>query len=742
MAQTGSKAEVSLSVREETPGDEKIAIMCQYADSSSRTWLQHGELVARIMGETLRNCTADARRYYLACQRNITKFELEIIRQALAEVNGEILDRYKANNHAFHPKSEWERPDNHQLRCKNDIGSMEAQLLAKLQWFDSLEWHLDLGDNEQVSASTAYPPPVPPHIVSMIKEPGESKHEGVTLQNPSNGAMDNTTFVPASEHSFAEQVKYDAAEDLIDLNEDPMVIVHEHTDVRPVTPACCDVFGLIDSRPQTSTVTGGDVVVELDDPRVVGTLINFDHDDTSPDCITPADSNELTPIEKFAYCGGPIKESAHSGSPLRRGGLQASRNFARPIFDSQPSVNKSSKMTQQNYVNPPNPSTAIYIPNEDFIDRLYGNESERQTVIRMHKDSSGRVPQIFQFGVQYAPNTRTAVVESGHERSDYKCQSVIISDLPVDAGLRHVMPRVRGGSIVRATLANSTSLGVGSTAFVVFAKWEEAHAYVRYAKNNPDHITILGQQATVNLAGTPTYPLRQPEGPQTRCLEFRGIPEPMCRQLIVHVEVLFRHAEDALEDMWYDETGSALFLFKNVDFANRFDNFIRHRDEYLDQAHNLVCAEDPCSAPLTRLAGPTSFARGSSESLLEDWITKKYGVDDSKPGDVEPHSPAEDATSAATTAADIAIDDAIDPKAVQPVNNKKSSNNNFNTPGEEEVGWKFYTMKEYFDKYGYKDWRKNKVQWLADFPHVGEMKKSMPMETTDDGDEKLASVSA
>lgn len=272
------------------------------------------------------------------------------------------------------------------------------------------------------------------------------------------------------------------------------------------------------------------------------------------------------------------------------------------------------------------PATKL-IPKQDFKASILNNEAERQAAIRANRDSDDNVPYTLKFGVQFSPSSSTAITRSGHERKDFLCQSVIISHLPADAELRDVMSRVRGGNIIQATLVNTTSLLVGRTAIVVFVRWEEAHAYVKYAKDNPCQIVVLGQQANVNLAGKPTYPRRGfqlPQGDQTRCLRFRWAPEGIDDQLFRQVEHLNRHVEDTLEDMWRDDTGSVVMLFKNVDFAIRLDNLIRKRDEYLDHAHNLEFIDDPCGAPLKSLRNPVRYARDGHPSLLEDWLIRKH----------------------------------------------------------------------------------------------------------------------
>ncbi|ETS86824.1 hypothetical protein PFICI_00652 [Pestalotiopsis fici W106-1] len=380
-------------------------------------------------------------------------------------------------------------------------------------------------------------------------------------------------------------------------------------------------------------------------------------------------------------------------------------------------------------------------------------------------------------GLQYvtaAARARNNSIKSGSESSPLGCQAVILSGLPCQAKLQDVMPRVRGGKIVQATMADTSALQVGRSAYVVFANSTDASAYVDFAKENPGYVTVLGQQVYVHLAGTLTYPrhgMRQPWGDETRHVSLGGrVSRDLCSRLFRQIESMFRHAEDALEDVWYDATGSCLMLFKNIDYAIRFHSFVRNYPSYKHVAEEIYFVDDPCSGPLADLASPACFARGANQSLLHDWLKYKYGIVElSEQGtdqlDVTPHEPAqqEDTLSPHRPQGiliDLSDEDTL-PAAVQvsaPSSNLETLSSNLGSDaadyqaphcsvmGSEPLDreplpsktqdatlreskpavCRIFTMEEFLKEYAYEEHLRDPVQWRKDFLYLGHMKKHTP----------------
>ncbi|KAH8195552.1 hypothetical protein TruAng_010289 [Truncatella angustata] len=579
--------------------------------------------------------------------------------------------------------------------------------------------------------------------------------------------------------------------------------------------------GSVDVVTQTcasSLTTNSDRLIDLEVPET-GVLIDFDtasdiggdsekkfkQSQTPPSyqsCGINATGeslhvNDLTPVSEFANRIDARKALCDNHTPrnksaeaLRRLEMKPSRLESHVVRHSHPPstaplmpiIRKGKPEASQESRRPIRP--IHFVPNEDFVDPIFSNETARRNVIRMNLDQNGHVPLMLQYGIQYMPNIRTAIAEPGHEHIGFQCRSVIISDLPAVANLRDVMARVRGGNIVRATLVDTISLGTGRTAFVVFSKWLEADAYAVYAQENPGHIDILGKQATVALAGKPTYPRRQLQQPgqdQTRCLEFRWIPKHICNGLLRNIEHLFHHAEDALEDMWYDQTGSAIMLFKNIDYAIRFHEFICNSDAYIDRSHNLEYIEDPCSGPLERLAAPASLARGNYASLIEKCVawecSNGHKELSARLGDMQSSPPiAPTAHTMAHCLQPISDDQAVSAsilkeqhasvnetcvsasetteteddgangirnaeatrlQAVRPIvavaaSNKSYSEDIFMPQGEKWTGFKIYTIEESKKRYDLEFYRENPVKWRAAWPYVGDMKMFKPTEIDDE----------
>lgn len=480
------------------------------------------------------------------------------------------------------------------------------------------------------AAATAFVPGVPQHTMSDPAMVGP-----VTKQKQQPGIdREDCILIDVSEETTESHMPQNnpagttSAEDetpiLIDIS-DPNAThlpVAESSGRTPIKGHWDDLLGLNSDTPSSLMVNWGNVDL-LDSPAPASNLdpgtSNRNGDTPHPDLIdlgedsalqtTPraganrstgrsvinpddADSGELTPISKFAQHPRVQEFRMPQMTVATTPGQNASMaNTQRRRFDATYTLR---------YAEPDS--------RDPMRPRGRGHEHRRQT----------------------SPSGLLYVTAPGKDDGELGCQAVVLSGLPLEAKLCHVMARVRGGKIVQATMVDTTALQAGLSAYVVFADASEAEAYVKFAQENQGHMVVLGQQAHVSLAGTATYPrhgMREPQGDQTRCLKFGWVPSTIHGDVFRHVESMFGRAEDALEDVWYDEDRSFLMLFKNLDYAIRFYNFVRRFPDYSYVAEDMNFTDDPCSGPLQLLTSPSRLARGRGLSLLEDyWLAKKYPV--------------------------------------------------------------------------------------------------------------------
>ncbi|KAI0125443.1 hypothetical protein BJ170DRAFT_431051 [Xylariales sp. AK1849] len=372
-----------------------------------------------------------------------------------------------------------------------------------------------------------------------------------------------------------------------------------------------------------------------------------------------------------------------------------------------------------------------HVPNEDLIDKIFECDRDRLDAIKMHKDSKGGVPQIFRFGIQYCPNIPTALIRPKQQHRDYECRNVLFTGLRDDTKSRDVLARVRGGKIIQIVLVNATGIGDGMTALVSFANWHNAHSYVAYARSG-NVITVRDSRVTVSLSGQPSYPLSEDTQKrlrmgQSRCLEINEFPKQMGCQLLRQIDYFFRDARYALEDFWIDTQGVAFILFNKIEYAIRVHQFISGDQQYKDIWSNLVFGDDPCCRPLQSLhlhRGGGGLARGGHDSLLDDCVEQKqddgYHIETTIMLDTQAFRAA---NPQATQLAQSPVQ--VEQVTVKDVRyfSKRSDGDKFMPDNEEWRGHKVYSMDEYLLRYGYDEYKSDRVKWETNWPYVGSLKK-------------------
>ncbi|KAI0600026.1 hypothetical protein F4775DRAFT_86507 [Biscogniauxia sp. FL1348] len=257
--------------------------------------------------------------------------------------------------------------------------------------------------------------------------------------------------------------------------------------------------------------------------------------------------------------------------------------------------------------------------NQDLVDHLFRSDLERDLTIATHNEDSGTeggiAPRIFQYGVQYAPLVDGATSQEV-ENTDYECRVVVVYNIRPGTDIRHVLSRVRGGDIVHANTH-------GNMAYISFANWREAHAYVKYANNH----SVFGQHIQVALANKPSFPI----DPQvawdmdrnfTRCLAISNFDANNSSKVLASLQSWSRDPLHLLEDVWLGCGGRTLFLsFRDVAYATRAYYALLSAGTQIheDLKRHLHSAEDICSRPLDELQNPAYLARGSYPSLLDTW---------------------------------------------------------------------------------------------------------------------------
>lgn len=414
-----------------------------------------------------------------------------------------------------------------------------------------------------------------------------------------------------------------------------------------------------------------------------------------------------------------------------------------------------------------------HVPNEDLVDRIFKTEEDRMAAMRNNRESYGGVSPIFRYGVQYSPNIPASEIRPEHQDVDYQCRTVVISGLPVGVEVRDVSARVRGGLVIRITMVDTRTVNNGITALVCFADWHSAHAYASYVAKSP--ISICGSQVKVALAHKPSYPLPRMtalslEQNATRCLAIENYPSDRCDQLFQHISGCFRNPEDVLEDIFIGDNATIFISFRTIEFASRFHGIIQRCEEYANVKDGLRFSQDPCEASLDTLQLPARLARGGFPSLLDAWVQNKQRHDHVGGGhpqsQQQPNAPREtfESTKVETTNAvqrnevelhslalgvanpdasvleqDVKSPGSPHPTECDSANTKERCTKPgpaqpaidieiFKPQGEEWIGYKAYTLQEYNEKYGYKEYVKDPEQWKKDYPYVGQLRRLAPVE--------------
>ncbi|KAH8195551.1 hypothetical protein TruAng_010288 [Truncatella angustata] len=193
---------------------QALPVFGQYADGSSRVLSQQGELLAKVTGEALKDCTLDERKHYVECQQNIISFELKVVRAALSQTHHGILEKYKANIDSFVVHTVWDRPQLDILH-KDDLRAMEAQLLAKLKWIDTLDWYLNISAVDKQStqgAQAALLPamqlPVPPQIIQALEHSESIQYERTLVQSPFMDSAMGINITPTLEIASIDRSEF------------------------------------------------------------------------------------------------------------------------------------------------------------------------------------------------------------------------------------------------------------------------------------------------------------------------------------------------------------------------------------------------------------------------------------------------------------------------------------------------------------------------------------------------------
>ncbi|KAI1819449.1 hypothetical protein F4861DRAFT_543898 [Xylaria intraflava] len=140
--------------------------------------------------------------------------------------------------------------------------------------------------------------------------------------------------------------------------------------------------------------------------------------------------------------------------------------------------------------------------------QVWDNEEHRDKILSFHTRVLGpradNLPLIFNYGIQYNPDAPVFLGENlTFNKAEYgKCRMVVIQGLDPVSTIKEVLDKVRGGQILTACKVTDRS------AHVTFVEGLAAEAYVKYAKEHPSAMKIRGSYPNINLAGTPSYPIR------------------------------------------------------------------------------------------------------------------------------------------------------------------------------------------------------------------------------------------
>ncbi|KAL9125517.1 MAG: hypothetical protein Q9217_005289 [Psora testacea] len=232
---------------------------------------------------------------------------------------------------------------------------------------------------------------------------------------------------------------------------------------------------------------------------------------------------------------------------------------------------------------------------KDFFD----SKAEREEALWINRRKAGAedllFPDFFRHGIQYTPT----------EDDDDWLRTVLVSGLPADTRMIHVLEKVRGGVILDAKLLDTLSITNNSTntALVTFLHGDAAKQYHTFANEHP--ITIRGAIAQVSIVATPTWPTTinihkaVNDYGHTRCFEVSGF-SPDINPVAVRQDLNFSRVMKigGLESMRFWE-GVLGLRFSSIRYASQatkmFQTFRRYR------GCTVRWLPDPCAQPLETL---------------------------------------------------------------------------------------------------------------------------------------------
>jgi hypothetical protein len=250
---------------------------------------------------------------------------------------------------------------------------------------------------------------------------------------------------------------------------------------------------------------------------------------------------------------------------------------------------------------------------------LWEDNEERKDAVEIHmratsfraQDAETKVPDFFRYGISYRPSSSD---------SNY-LRTVMLTNLPLEAELRDVLARVRGGEVLSASLLDTRSITSSLSARIVFRHEAAAEEYVLYCSQHPlafpststpESDSSTSSPATVTLLSTPTYPLnprtlgRLNSHSQTRCLSLPFFPPSFpLNELERQLSAGNGRRADMLIQMWIDEDGTLHLHFSDVRSADVAYKILTHFPAY--RGLEVLFSDDPCAGSVEELSLPVEL---------------------------------------------------------------------------------------------------------------------------------------
>ncbi|KAH0538155.1 hypothetical protein FGG08_005213 [Glutinoglossum americanum] len=289
--------------------------------------------------------------------------------------------------------------------------------------------------------------------------------------------------------------------------------------------------------------------------------------------------------------------------------------------------------------------TGLHHPSllEGTTSRYTTPEPFRPTTLNYdHFTRHGRTPSFFEFGIQFdpPPNSRN------NPRS-----TVLIENLPSNITMNTLMPSVRGGAVLRATIVNTTPITGTPTALVTFVEPQAAADYVAFANIHP--IRFSGFVAAVTLVATPNFPmpfyLQQAVRllNQTRALRLSGIQDPShftTDQLLRDLDLEWASRLGLIENIHHLDGSTVDLTFSSLEVAlHAFHTLRSTQVSHHTAGAYATFLPDPSSLPLesllryqARLSGHLQQDNVPDEDLY-DPDAPDDAYDDADMSDYEPN---------------------------------------------------------------------------------------------------------